>query len=92
MEELDQSVILHFRRLAREGATLSQILRSSFTHVGPQVHKLTLIKYVRKAFGLTLQEASPIAGWSSDGDGDLSDVKLDELVTPEIRKRQMEWE
>jgi hypothetical protein len=45
--------------------------------------KLALIKYMRAAFGLTLEQASPIAGWAGEG-GELSDPQIDDLIAPSI--------
>jgi hypothetical protein len=93
MEELDPTIVAHLQALARGGATASQMLRYLFRKFAPEApHKITLIKYMRKAFDLTLQEASPIAGWSADGTGDLSDAQVDELVVPEIRDHEQEWD
>jgi hypothetical protein len=93
MDELNQAVILYLRSLARSGASASQLLRALASKLAPEdTHKLTLIKYMRESFGLTLQEASPIAGWSPDGTGELGDADLDAFVGPDIRRHRPEWD
>ena len=56
------------------------------------VHKVTVIEYMRRAFLLSLQQASPIAGWSADGTGELGDSQLDELVMPEVVMNRQQWD
>jgi hypothetical protein len=93
MEELDQAVVLYLRSLARKGASASQLLRALKSKLAPEgPHKLTLLKCMRESFGLTLPEASPIAGWSADGTGELADKDDDAFVGPEIRRRRPEWD
>ncbi len=65
------------------------MLRELSQALGPtDGHKLVLIKYARKAFDLSLQQASPIAGWAADGTGELSDSRLDEILAPEVSALQ----
>jgi hypothetical protein len=86
MEELDPTLVSHLQAMARRGAATSEMLRDLARTLGPKAsHKLTLINYMRKAFGLSLQEASPIAGWCPDGTGQLPDSRLDEFLNPAIQ-------
>jgi hypothetical protein len=92
MEELDPAILCRLRILAREGETASQMLREITRHLAPEKpHKVTLIKYMRAAFSLTLQQTSPIAGWSAGGPAELQDSELDKFVMPEIMKNRQEW-
>ena len=87
MQTLNPAIVAELRTMAQQGASASQLLRSLHQRLSPEEsHKLTVIKYMRQAFGLSLQEASPIAGWAPDGSGELSDAQLDEFVTPEISR------
>jgi hypothetical protein len=93
MEELDQGVVQYLRTLARNGASASELLRALGSRLAPaEPHKLTVLKYMRESFGLTLQEASPVAGWSADGTGELGDRDIDAFVGPDIRRRRPEWD
>lgn len=93
MEQLDQECIAHLQAMAKGGAKVSQVLRYLRRRFAPEEpHKITLIQYLRQAFDLSLQEASPIAGWSADGTGELSDAQLDALVGPAVRDHQAEWD
>jgi len=68
------------------------MLRELIDRSGPEPpHKLTLIKYMREAFCLSLQEASPIGGWASDGSGELDDSQLDGFIEPEIVEHRAQW-
>lgn len=93
MEQLNPVLVQQLRGMAKQGLTPSRMLREIVTELAPSVpHKLTLIKYLQEAFCLSLQEASPVAGWAPDATGELSDARLDEFVMPEIAKRRCEWE
>lgn len=92
MEELNRAVIDELRGMARRGCTVSQMLPEVLKQLAPErPHKVTLIQYVRAAFALSLQQASPIAGWSADGPRE-QDGWLDRLVMPEILKNRSEWD
>jgi hypothetical protein len=93
MEELDPGIVRRLRAMATKGDAPSAMLRYLAANSGQLLpHKVTLVRYMRAAFGLSLQQASPIAGWSPDGSGELSDARLDELVKPEITRNRPEWE
>jgi hypothetical protein len=77
--------------LARQGMAPSRIIRHLSEQLPPTpAHKLTLIKYMRAAFGLTLEQASPIAGWA-DG-GELTDAQLDALLAPDMLDTRGQWD
>jgi hypothetical protein len=89
MGDFDEELVTRLRALAIKGAKPSEMLRELRLALGPiEGHKLALIKYARKAFNLSLQQASPIAGWAAEGTGELSDSRLDELLAPEIGEYQ----
>lgn len=78
--------------MANNGDKPSQMLRTVVGRLAPQlVHKMTLIKYMREAFCLSLQQASPIAGWMADGSGELGDAQLNAFVMPEIANNRPVW-
>jgi len=81
------------REMARKGNRPSQMLREIIQLRSPQMpHKLDLIKDLRDAFCLSLQQAKPIAGWAADGSGGLTDNQLDDFLMPEILKNRNHWE
>ena len=92
MSPIKHDVVGQLTTLARQGASPSQILRQ-LSELLPQgnARKVALIKYMRAAFGLTLEQASPIAGWASEDGGELSDSQLDELIAPSILGTKDQW-
>ena len=93
MEELNPVLLRHLRGMARKAESPSRMLREVVENLTPdRPHKLTLIKYMRDAFCLSLRQASPIAGWAPDGSGELDDLKLDDFIRPEIDKNRPMWE
>lgn len=93
MEELNPVILLRLRGMARNGDTPSRMLREIIDRLAPAIpHKITLIKYMRAAFCLSLQQASPVPGWAPDGSGELNDSRLDGFLVPEIIKNRPSWE
>ncbi len=93
MDELNPAVVHRLRDMARHGASVPQMLREILRSLAPErPHAVTVIKYIRDAFRLSLAQAKPIAGWFRDGTGDLQDAQLDELVMPEILKNRQKWD
>jgi hypothetical protein len=93
MEEINPIIVQHLRDMARRRDSASQILRELIQRLSPEEpHIVTLMKYMRKAFSLSLQQVSPVAGWSPDGTGELQDAQLDKLVMPEILKNRPQWD
>ena len=91
MEELDREIVRQLRLKAVQGANPSRLLRDVIDQLSPLLpHKVTLIRYIREAFCLSLQQASPIGGWEADGSGELSDANLDAFVQVEIVKNRAE--
>jgi len=93
MEQLQSELVHRLRSMARTGARVSEMLRELTRDLAPpSPHKVTLIKYMREAFCLTLQQASPIAGWAADGMGEIQDAQLDGLLHLEIAKNRTVWD
>ena len=92
MEQTELTIVNELRRMALREYTPAQMLREMIRFLGPGAHKLTLIAQMREAFGLSLAEASPIAGWSPEATAEVSDARLDELIGPAIRKNGNRWE
>jgi hypothetical protein len=44
------------------------------------------------AFELPLRTVSPIGGWAPDSTGEISDVRIQELIYPEIMQKKGLWE
>jgi hypothetical protein len=85
MAEINEDIVGQLKVMARNGEAPAGILRrlTDLLPPGP-AQKVALIKYMRAAFGLTLAQASPIAGWSYDDTGELKDARLNELIAPAI--------
>jgi hypothetical protein len=93
MEPLNPEILQRLRTLARSGSTPSQIARELFRQVDSQPHpRLTALKYLREAFGLSLRQVSPVGGWSADGTGELTDAQLDALLQPAIEQTRAQWQ
>ncbi len=78
-----------YRQTASPAAVLKEIVRST----EPQpCHKVDLIARMRAVFELTLQQASPIAGWAADGSGELKDQQIDGFLVPAIETNRSRWD
>jgi hypothetical protein len=92
MAEINRDILGQLQSMARSGETPSRILHLLVDLLPPSpAQKVALIKYMRAAFGLTLEEASPIAGWSSDDKGELKDARINELIAPAIQATKALW-
>jgi hypothetical protein len=93
MEPLNQSVLSDLRDMARRGSHVPPMLRVILERSAPaQPHTVTLIKYLRQAFALTLRQASPVGGWMPDNSGELNDAQLNDLLLPEIMNNRSKWD
>jgi len=93
MNERNPDIIHRLRTMAREGATVPQMLRDLIRNLGQDApHVLTLAKFFREAFALTLLDVKPLGGWSADGKGEFSDSQVNEFILPEIRRHRHEWD
>jgi hypothetical protein len=69
------------------------MVREAKRRLGEETHILTLLKYFRQAFHLTLAEAKPIAALSRNEQREVEDESLlDELLAPAILKHRSDWE
>jgi hypothetical protein len=55
------------------------------------VYGSALARYFMVAFDLPLRAVSPLGGWAPDGMGAVSDVRIQELLYPEIIHRKQVW-
>jgi hypothetical protein len=93
MEHLHPEIIDQLRAMARNGDSVPHMLQQLARRLGPQTPSvLTLAKYLRAAFGLSLLDVKPLGGWSADGTGELSDSQVSELILPEIMRHRREWD
>ena len=93
MEELNPTLLADLRSMARRGTSPAQMLRELAPQVAQEPPlKFTLIRYLRAAFGLSLQQASPVGGWAADGSGELTDANLDTFLAPEIARNRPAWD
>ena len=93
MDFIDPKIVLRLRTLAQEGRTVPELLRDIPTRLNlTKIHVLLLLKYMQEAFDLSLLEVKPIGGWSLEGDGELSDDRLNELIMPAIDANRANWE
>ena len=93
MATVDRDIVRQLRDTARQGASVPDILRKLISLL-PQgnVHKVTLIEYMRRTFCLTLEQASPIPGWTPERTGELNDARLNELIMPDIQRNRASWD
>jgi hypothetical protein len=92
MTNVDAVIVHEMTTLARNGATPAQIMRTLVGRLSPaDTHTVNLIRYARAAFGLSLAQAKPIAGWAPNGSGELKDARLDELLTADILANRDHW-
>jgi hypothetical protein len=93
MEYIDPAIVNRIRLLVQEGRTVPELLRDISTRLSlAKLHPLLLAKYMREAFGLSLIDVKAIGGWSLEGDGELSDDRLNELMMPAIVSNKVKWE
>jgi hypothetical protein len=79
--------------MARASHTVPEMLREVSRNLGPETaHELTLAQYLREAFALTLAQVKPIGGWYPNGEGELSDPQLNDIIMPEIAKNRQQWD
>jgi hypothetical protein len=68
------------------------MLRLLHQQLGPDsAYSTTLAKYFMAAFDLPLRTVSPIGGWAPDSSGEISDVRIQELIYPEIMQKKQLW-
>lgn len=93
MDQLDPTLLASLRSMARQGRSPSEMLRTLKRSLGEETHILTLLKYFRQAFDLTLAEVKPIAALSRQKPREVEDeALLNELLLPAIRKHRTDEE
>lgn len=91
-EILIPKIIDQMRSLCSEQKPFSDVMHYLVDSVPQnQNNSITLLLYVREAFLLSLKEASPICGWKPDGSGEISDDRLNELITSAIHDNEPKW-
>lgn len=93
MPQIDQKIVVRMQTVLRETGSVSDAL-GTLRGLLPDQDRNTvrIIEYAREAFGLSLREAAPIAGWDADGAGEIPDDRLDELVIPAVRRHRSHWD
>jgi hypothetical protein len=89
MKAVSDTLVQELRRHASTGASVPDLLRLLRERLGPEAaYGTTLAKYFMAAFGLPLRVVSPIGGWTSESTGEISDVRIQELIYPEIMRKK----
>jgi hypothetical protein len=92
MKGVSDTVVAELRQKASEGASVPDMLRLLHQQLGSDsAYSTTLAKYFMVAFGLPLRTVSPIGGWTPDSSGEISDVRIQELIYPEIMQKKQLW-
>src|SRR5258708_2685317 len=85
---LDSDLIEQLRELARQGRTVAEMVHHLRSSLGPaEDFTITVLRYFRTAFNLTLGEARNIEGAHCMGNEALSDDELDSMLRPLILER-----
>ena len=93
MNDFDPTIIERLRDMARQGDTAPQMLREVERRLAPfPPHFLTLVRYLREAFSLSVGQVKSMSGWLPNGFGELSDSELNEILMPEIMRNRDEWD
>lgn len=92
MEPLDPLLLDQLRQMARRGQTPSGMLHHLLCRLVAVPDKITLVRYMREAFSLTLRQASSLFGWSPDQTGEIKDDQLDFLIHRAIQENRTRWD
>jgi hypothetical protein len=93
MKGVSESLVEELRHNASQGASVPELLRLLHGRLGHEAtYGTTLAKYFMAAFELPLRTVSPIGGWAPDSTGEISDVRIQELIYPEIMQKKRLWE
>lgn len=91
--QLHPEIVEEMRRMARGGHSPRDMFRLLKKVLGSDSHILTILKYFRQAFGLSLSEVKPIAALSRNEKREIeNDDLLNELLIPKIMERRNEWD
>jgi hypothetical protein len=92
MKAVSGTLVQEMRRNASRGASVPDLLRLLLERLGREAaYGATLAKYFMVAFDLPLRSVSPIGGWSPDSTGEISDARIQELISPEMMQRRPLW-
>src|SRR5216683_497886 len=92
MKGVSESLVEELRHNASHGASVPDLLRLLNGRLGFQAtYGTTLAKYFMAAFKLPLRTVSPIGGWAPDSTGEISDVRIQELIYPDIMEKKPHW-
>ena len=92
MKGVSESLVEELRRNASQGASVPDLLRLLHGRLGHEAtYGTTLAKYFMAAFDLPLRTVPPIGGWAPDSTGEISDVRIQELIYPEIMQKKPLW-
>jgi hypothetical protein len=87
-QNLDSARIERLRGLARQGQTIAEMVHDLRSSLGPVPgFTVTMLRYFKTAFNLTLAEARVIEGAACMGNEALSDDELDSILRPLILER-----
>ncbi len=93
MGEIDPEIIIQLREMARRRHSVATMFKELKGLLGSDVSIVTILEYMRSAFGLSLVEAKPIAALSRTERREIiDDAMLNELVMPAIDKHRSEWD
>lgn len=87
-DHIDCNRVEQLRELARQGATVADMIRFLRTSLGStESRTIKILRYFRIAFNLTLREARNVEGAHCMGNAALSDEELDLILLPVILER-----
>ena len=86
-DQCDPVIIERLRGMAREGCSPSALFNALKEWLGAGAHILVLLRYLRRAFSLSLKEVKPFGELTrNDGRVIEDEALLDELVAPDTRR------
>jgi hypothetical protein len=92
MKGISETLVQEMRRQAAQGASVPDLLRLLHGRLGGEAANGTaLAKYFMAAFDLPLGAVAPIGGWAPDSSGEMSDVRIQELIYPEMMRKKQRW-
>lgn len=91
--QLQPGIVEEMQSMARGGHSPISIFIYLNKTLGSDSHILDILKYFRKAFGLSLSEVKPIAALSRNERRGIENADLlNELLMPKIMERQNQWD
>lgn len=83
-----EELISSLRARAANGDRVPDLLRFLYAQ---NCWKLEVMQTFQAAFCLELRAIIPIGGWAPDGNGEIDDDRISELVQPAIEKTKSQW-